>query len=148
MSLRSAMAAFAAENPKLSNYSLARKFLLAVTQKTLIAMLANEFQHIRRGAVRSVEASVAASATAPLKTLKQQKEALEQIRPLLDKRYPTLSGEERELRYMNRAALHARIDMLKGQEEGVKRGREAAERVLALCEAANVECLAEMEVAA
>src|SRR5665213_759286 len=92
MSLRSAMAAFAAENPKLSNYSLARKFLLAVTQKTLIAMLANEFQHIRRGAVRSVEASVAASATAPLKTLKQQKEALEQIRPLLDKRYPTLSG--------------------------------------------------------
>ena len=121
---------------------------LRQTQKTLVQLLAEEFQHLRRDLVRSVEAQVLSEAVQPIKTLDQQTAALESLSPLLSKRYPTLSGKERELRDMRLPELYARRNMLVTQQNAIGRSVEIVDRVIALCEAANVECLAEIEVAA
>ena len=147
-SFRTHLSRFASEHPKLSNRGLARKFLLSIPQKTLVQLLAEEFQHLRRDLVRSVEALVLSEAVQPIKTLAQQTAALESLSPLLSKCYPTLSGGERELRDMCLPELYARRNMLVTQQNAIGRSVEIVDRVIALCEAANVECLAEIEVAA
>lgn len=147
-SFRTRLSRFAAEHPRLSNRGLARKFLLSIPQKTLVQLLAEEFQHLRRDLVRSVEAQVLSDAVQPIKTLAQRTAALKSLSPLLDKSYPTLSGAEMELRDMRLPELYARRNMLVTQQNGIERSVEIVDRVIALCEAANVECLAEIEVAA
>ena len=114
-----------------------------------MALFANQFQQIRRESVRSAEATVlAAGGSLPVRTLKQQRAALEQLRPVLDKNYPTLSGEERALRFMTRSQLQARREMLMKQSAGISHAIEVIDRALALCEAAHVDRLADIQEAA